>query len=126
MLRVGSRVVSHEVYVFIGAAVAVIAAGLILRGLTLAEHETVNLTLFDCTKDLFLAAGTVFPTTLIIEPKPKATIDFHAGELLAMFGLLALIAIWTKGESRYLHYWRKGEKRTKQADGKLGAPTEAS
>ncbi|HEY2282566.1 MAG TPA: hypothetical protein VGH60_03330 [Solirubrobacteraceae bacterium] len=117
---------SHEVYVFAGAAVAVIGAGLVLRGLTLADNESMNLTIFDCTKDLFLAAVAVFPTTLIIEPKPGATIDFHAGELLATFLLLALIALWAKGDTRYFYYWRRGEKRTKQNDGKLGPAATAS
>ena len=117
---------SHELTIFFGSAAAVIAAGVVIRYLALAENRSISLTVVDCAEDLFLAAVVVFPTTLIIEPKPKHPISFSASQLLATFALLVVIAVWAKGESRYICYWRQGEKRTKQQNGSLGAAERAS
>jgi hypothetical protein len=116
---------SHELYVFAGSALVAVAAGFIVRLLSLADGESVGLKLFDFTRDLFAAAAAVFPTTLIIQSKPDQTIQFSSSQLGVTLTLIAAIALWAKGDSRYFSYWRQGMKRVRNDDGTLSEPEAA-
>lgn len=115
---------SAELTIFFGSAGASITAGLIVRLLALEHNQTVDLALFDFTKDLFAAAAAVFPTVLVIQSKTDA-VKFSGAQFLGTLMLIVVIALWAKGDTRYFAYWRDGKRRTKGPDGKLGPPTAA-
>jgi hypothetical protein len=115
---------SDELFVFVGSAGVAVIAGFIVRVLALGNDESLNLALLDFTKDLFAAAAAVFPTTLIIQREEEG-IQFTAAEFAGTLMLVAAIAIWAKGDTRYFSYWRGGKKRVKNADGTLGGAVQA-
>jgi hypothetical protein len=117
---------SHALVVFLVATGLVGLAGILVRVFALPDLDAMNLDVVELSRDFFGAAVAVFPTTLLLEPKAHKAIVFSLTDLAALAGLVLMMALWAKGDARYLADWRVGKWRSKTSDKKLGDPKPAA